>query len=71
MSDSSEHRLIQSEKLSAPIGPYSPWVGFERLVFVSGQGAADPATGVLVGPGIEEQTEQVFENLEAILEASG
>ena len=44
---------------------------FERLVFVSGQGATDPATGQLAGPDVETQTEQVFRNLEAILKAAG
>ena len=44
---------------------------FERLVFVSGQGATDPATGKLAGPDVETQTEQVFRNLEAILKAAG
>jgi len=44
---------------------------FGRLVFVSGQGATDPATGQLVGRDIEAQTEQVLRNVEAILHAAG
>jgi 2-iminobutanoate/2-iminopropanoate deaminase len=44
---------------------------FERLVFVSGQGATDPATGELAGPDIETQTEQCLKNVAAILEAAG
>jgi 2-iminobutanoate/2-iminopropanoate deaminase len=44
---------------------------FDRLVFVSGQGAIDPATGQLAGLDIETQTEQVFRNMRAILEAAG
>lgn len=71
MDDPSQHRFITAPGLPAPVGPYSPGIGFERLVFVSGQGATVPATGELVGAGIEEQTEQVFKNLAAILEASG
>ena len=46
-------------------------MGFERLVFVSGQGPRDPATKELVGPGVAAQTEQVLKNLDAILTASG
>ena len=46
-------------------------MGFERLVFVSGQGATDPATGQLAGPDIEAQTEQVLKNVRAILVAAG
>jgi len=44
---------------------------FERLVFVSGQGARVPATNVLSGPDIESQTEQCLRNVEAILVAAG
>ncbi len=71
MSESRQHRLIQSQGLPAPVGPYSPGIGFERLIIVSGQGATDPATGQLVGPDVERQTEQVFRNLTTILEAGG
>lgn len=46
-------------------------MGFERLIFVSGQGATDPATGQLVGPDVEAQTEQCLRNLRAILQAGG
>ncbi len=64
-------RLVRGEKLSKPSGPYSPGVIYEHLVFVSGQGAADPATGRLVGPDVESQTEQALRNIQAILEAAG
>jgi 2-iminobutanoate/2-iminopropanoate deaminase len=46
-------------------------MGFERLVFVSGQGATDPATGALAGHTAAQQTEQCLKNLEAILRAAG
>jgi 2-iminobutanoate/2-iminopropanoate deaminase len=46
-------------------------MGFERLVFVSGQGATDPATGQLAGADVEAQTEQCLKNVRAILEAAG
>ena len=67
----SEHRPVQAEGLPRPIGPYSPGMLFDRLLFVSGQGATDPATGQLAGLDIESQTEQVFRNIEAILRAGG
>jgi 2-iminobutanoate/2-iminopropanoate deaminase len=44
---------------------------FDRLVFVSGQGASDPATGRLVGSDVETQTEQCLKNVQAILQAAG
>ena len=71
MEQTSAHRPVQAEGLPQPVGPYSPGILFDRLVFVSGQGAIDPATGQLAGPGIESQTDQVFRNLEAILKAAG
>jgi 2-iminobutanoate/2-iminopropanoate deaminase len=46
-------------------------MGFERLVFVSGQGAVDPATGRLAGLDAATQTEQVLRNVETILRAAG
>jgi 2-iminobutanoate/2-iminopropanoate deaminase len=64
-------RPIHAPSLPKPLGPYSPGVGFERLIFVSGQGATNPATGQLAGPDIETQTEQVLRNVEAILRAGG
>jgi 2-iminobutanoate/2-iminopropanoate deaminase len=71
MSAENKHTMINSDKLPAPAGPYSPAVAFERLVFVSGQGARNPATGQLAGADVETQTEQVLKNIAAILEAAG
>jgi 2-iminobutanoate/2-iminopropanoate deaminase len=71
MPESENHRFVRSEGLPKPAGPYSPAVAFDRLIFVSGQGAVDPATGALAGPDIESQTEQVLKNIAAILQAAG
>ena len=65
------HRPIHAANLPKPVGPYSPGMGFERLIFVSGQGATDPATGQLAGPDATAQTEQCLKNLQAILQAAG
>jgi 2-iminobutanoate/2-iminopropanoate deaminase len=65
------HRPVTAGGLPKPVGPYSPGVALGRLVFVSGQGATDPATGELAGPDVTTQTEQVFRNIRAILEAAG
>jgi 2-iminobutanoate/2-iminopropanoate deaminase len=43
----------------------------DRLVFVSGQGATDPVSGILVEGGVAAQTEQCLKNIAAILEAAG
>lgn len=65
------HKPVLAEGLPTPVGPYSPGMTLDRLVFVSGQGATDPATGELAGPDVVTQTEQVFRNMEAILKAAG
>ena len=71
MNNAKTHKPIVSDSLPQPVGPYSPGVSFERLIFVSGQGATDPETGELVGSDVATQTEQVFKNIAAILEAGG
>jgi 2-iminobutanoate/2-iminopropanoate deaminase len=53
------------------VGPYSQGVAADRLVFLSGQTPLDPATGALVGGGIEEQTRRCLDNLAAVLEGAG
>ena len=57
---------------AAPKSPvYSQAVKAAGLVFVSGQGPFDPATGDVVGESIQEQTRQCLRNVSAILEAAG
>jgi len=66
-----EHTPVRAANLPAPVGPYSPGMAYNRLIFVSGQGATDPATGRLAGTDVERQTEQCLKNVQAILEAAG
>jgi len=61
---------VRAANLPPPVGPYSPGMGFDRLVFVSGQGGVDPTTGALA-PAVEAQTEQCLRNIQTILEAAG
>ena len=65
------HTPVHADGLPRPVGPHSPGMLFDRLVFVSGQGATNPATGKLSGPDIERQTEQCLKNVKTILEAAG
>ncbi|APR85957.1 Endoribonuclease L-PSP [Minicystis rosea] len=62
---------IVTDQAPAAIGPYSQAVRLGELVFTSGQIALDPKTGELVSGGIEAQTKQVLDNLEAVLAAAG
>ena len=66
-----KHQTVTAAGLPAPVGPYSPGMQFDRLIFVSGQGATDPATGQLAGTDPAAQTEQCLRNLQAILRAAG
>ena len=67
----SDHVSVHAPNLPAPVGPYSPGMGFDRLIFVSGQGATDPVTGKLAGTDATTQTEQCLKNVQAILKAGG
>lgn len=53
------------------IGPYSQAVKAGSLVFTSGQIAINPASGEVEAATIEGQTEQVMQNLAAVLAAAG
>jgi 2-iminobutanoate/2-iminopropanoate deaminase len=64
------HTPVQTASLPKPVGPYSPGMGFEKLIFVSGQGGTDPATGA-IADSVEQQTEQCLRNVQTILEAAG
>ena len=63
--------IISTEKAPGAIGPYSQAVKTGNMVFCSGQIPIDPSTGQFVSDGVAEQTEQVFKNLIAVLEAAG
>lgn len=64
--------IINTEKAPAPVGPYNQSVRFGDMLFISGQVAIDPATGALPnGLTVEEETEQVMQNLKAILDVAG
>jgi 2-iminobutanoate/2-iminopropanoate deaminase len=65
------HKPVHAANLPKPVGPYSPGMMFDRLIFVSGQGATDPATGRLVSADTAAQTEQCLRNVQAILNAGG
>jgi 2-iminobutanoate/2-iminopropanoate deaminase len=68
-----DKEVVRTEAAPAPFqgAPYSQAIRGNGLVFVSGQLALQPGSPELVGESIEEQTEQVFANLRAILEEAG
>ncbi|MFY9580139.1 MAG: RidA family protein [Gaiellaceae bacterium] len=65
--------VVRTEAAPAPFqgAPYSQAIKAGAFVFVSGQLALEPGHAELRGGTIQEQTEQVFANLRAILEEAG
>jgi 2-iminobutanoate/2-iminopropanoate deaminase len=64
-------KIIFTENAPAPIGPYNQAVLKGNTLYTSGQIAINPATGELVTDTIEVETEQVMQNMKAVLEAAG
>ncbi|GGE79007.1 RidA family protein [Priestia taiwanensis] len=65
-----EKKVVFSEKAPAALGPYSQAMQVNGMVYTSGQLGFVPGTADLF-PTVEEQTHQVFKNLQAVLEAAG
>jgi len=68
----SDKTVVRTEAAPAPFqgAPYSQAIAAGGFVFVSGQLGLKPGDTAISG-GIEEQTEQIFANLKAILEEAG
>jgi 2-iminobutanoate/2-iminopropanoate deaminase len=68
-----EKSVVRTEAAPAPFqgAPYSQAIRAGDLVFVSGQLSLRPGEKELTGGSIQEQTEQIFVNLRAILEEAG
>jgi 2-iminobutanoate/2-iminopropanoate deaminase len=66
-------QVIRTEHAPAPVGPYNQAIAASgQMLFVAGQIALDPKTGAIVGDGdVAKETEQVFANIKAVLEAGG
>ena len=63
-------KIIHTDDAPKAIGPYSQAIEVNGMLFISGQIPIDPKTGTLV-EGIEAQTEQVMQNIGAILKEAG
>jgi 2-iminobutanoate/2-iminopropanoate deaminase len=63
--------IIRTADAPTPPPTYSQAVRAAGLVFVSGTGPQDPATGKIAGETIQEQTRQCLKNVSAILKAAG
>lgn len=66
----SEKKVIQTNSAPQAIGPYSQAIQVGSMIYTSGQIPLNKE-GELVPGGIKEQTTQVIQNLQAVLEAAG
>ena len=62
---------INTDRAPAAIGPYSQAVRRGDSVYLSGQIALDPNSGLLVEGDIDAQARRAFDNLKAVCEAAG
>lgn len=63
-------KVISTDKAPAAIGPYSQAIEVNDMIFTSGQLPVNPATGE-IAETVEEQAEQAFKNVAAVLAAAG
>jgi len=63
--------IITTKAAPSAIGPYSQAIAQGGMVYASGQIALLPETGEMMSGGVAEQTEQLLENLKAVLAAAG
>jgi 2-iminobutanoate/2-iminopropanoate deaminase len=61
---------ITSPELAPPVGPFSQAIKVDGFIYFSGQVGQDPTTGKLVAGGITAETERIFQNLSAVLNAA-
>src|SRR5690606_289927 len=66
-----ELKTVATDRAPEAIGPYSQAIIAGKMVYTAGQIALDPDTMEVVQGGVQAQTEQVFRNLIAVLEAAG
>jgi len=63
-------KIIKTDKVALPIGPYNQAVSIGNLIYTAGQIPLD-RQGNMVAGGIKEQTEQAIQNLIAVLTHGG
>ena len=64
-------QIINTANAPAPIGPYSQAIKAGGLLFISGQVALKPGSSDIITSSISEETAQVMNNLQAILNEAG
>lgn len=64
-------KVISSADAPKAVGPYSQAIEKNGVLFLSGQIPLDPLSGQIVGNTIDQQTQQIFKNMNSVLSAAG
>ena len=64
-------KIIFTDNAPAPIGPYNQAILKGNTLYTSGQIAIHPKTGELITANIKDETQQVMQNMKAVIEAAG
>jgi len=65
-----QKQVVHTQNAPKAIGPYSQAVWAGELLFLSGQIALHPSSGELIQTNIQDETNQVMQNIKAILVAA-
>ena len=68
---SSVRKAIHTDQAPKAIGPYSQAVQVGNTVYMAGQIPLDPVTMQMVEGDFEKEAQRVFENIKAVIAASG
>ncbi|MFN7716550.1 MAG: Rid family hydrolase, partial [Pseudanabaenaceae cyanobacterium] len=70
----SNKEVIRAADAPTPVGPYNQAIAvpaMSKLIFLAGQVAINPTSGKIEANTVEAQTEQVIQNIKAVLAAAG
>mmetsp|Transcript_25755 Transcript_25755/g.71930 ORF Transcript_25755/g.71930 Transcript_25755/m.71930 type:complete len:171 (+) Transcript_25755:3-515(+) len=70
-STNNEIKEIKTDNAPAPVGPYSQAVQVAGTLYCSGQIALDPTTGDMINDNVQDETRQIFVNMDAVLKEAG
>lgn len=66
-----KREVFHTSQAPQPKGPYSQAIIHNKILYVSGQGPVDTATGSIVRGSIEEEARAALDNLKSIIEEAG
>tara|TARA_B100000989_G_scaffold271848_1_gene228863 strand:- start:33 stop:410 length:378 start_codon:yes stop_codon:yes gene_type:complete len=64
-------KVIYTTKAPDPVGPYNQAIFSNNTLYISGQVALDPKSGKMINKSLKDETNQVMNNLKAILKEVG